>query len=61
MGRRALCIKTAVTSQGALAWGSTRLGLGPGAGPEEEEEEEEEAQPRNPILGGRGPGNPAPR
>lgn len=55
MGRRALCIKAAVTSRGARARGSKGAGLAPGAGPEEE------AGSGNPSLGGRGPGNPAPK
>lgn len=55
MGRRALCIKAAVTSRGARARGSKGAGLAPGAGPEEE------AGSGNPSLGGRGSGNPAPK
>lgn len=55
MGRRALCIKAAVTSRGARARGSWGRGLAPGAGPEEE------AGSGNPSREGRGPGNPAPK
>lgn len=38
VGRRALCIKAAVTSRGARVRGSKGRGLAPGAEPEEEEE-----------------------
>lgn len=56
MGRRALCIKAAVTSRGARARGSKGRGLAPGAGPEEEEE-----RPGNRSRRGRGQVAPPPK